>query len=333
MRSDVPDVDGFRFRGVHPRVRLGTASDRYAGWIGQIYAPGRYDHVISRRTKEVGGASFVEAVLPVESVAEYFDHFQILEIDYTFYRPLLEADGRPTGNHRLLGQYARQLGEGDRLFLKVPQAVTARRVRRGGSLVPNAGYLDPRAFTEQFYRPATSLLGSALGGLIFEQAYDRKQERLPIHELAQSLDAFFKAIPAETRYHLELRTEAYLAEPIFEVMARHGVGQVLSHWTWLPPLRRQLAGAGGRFFNAGRECVVRLMTPPGMRYEEAYAKAHPFDRLVDGMLHPRMLDDALGTAREALAQGVGVNIIVNNRAGGNAPLMAQQLARRFLEML
>ena len=30
------------------------------------------------------------------------------------------------------------------------------------------------------------------------------------------------------------------------------VGQVLSHWTWLPPLRKQLAKTGGEFFNAGK---------------------------------------------------------------------------------
>ncbi len=31
---------------------------------------------------------------------------------------------------------------------------------------------------------------------------------------------------------------------------------------------------------------MRLMTPHGMRYEEAYARAFPFDRLVDGLASP-----------------------------------------------
>jgi len=39
---------------------------------------------------------------------------------------------------------------------------------------------------------------------------------------------------------------------VFEVMARHGVGQVLSHWTWLPPLEKQLAKASGRMLNSGK---------------------------------------------------------------------------------
>ena len=66
-----------------------------------------------------------------------------------------------------------------------------------------------------------------------------------------------------------------------------------------------------------------------MRYEETYAKAHPFDTLVDGMLDPGMIDDTVHIIRDALALGVSVNVIINNRSGGNAPLIAQQLATRF----
>ena len=31
------EVDAFDFRRVHPSLRFGTASDRYAGWLGQVY--------------------------------------------------------------------------------------------------------------------------------------------------------------------------------------------------------------------------------------------------------------------------------------------------------
>ncbi|MBE0617417.1 MAG: DUF72 domain-containing protein, partial [Proteobacteria bacterium] len=139
------------------------------------------------------------------------------------------------------------------------------------------------------------------------------------------------AVPADGRYHLELRTEAYLAPPIFEVLDRHGVGQVLSHWTWLPPLRRQFELGGRRFRDRGGECVVRLMTPRDVRYEDAYAAAHPFDRLVPGMLDPTMVRDTADLMREATGRGERIHVIVNNRAGGNSPLIARALARAFLE--
>ena len=85
--SPSTDLEQFQFRNLHPLVKIGMASDRYAGWIGQIYSEERYDGRIGQRTKLVGEQNFTERALPVESVAEYFEHFPILEIDFTFYRP------------------------------------------------------------------------------------------------------------------------------------------------------------------------------------------------------------------------------------------------------
>ena len=286
----------FAFRDLHPQVAIGTATDRYAGWIGQIYTPGRYEGRITRRTHEVGGRSFVEEVLPVESVEEYFQHFGALELDATFYRPLLDEHLHPTETFHLLRTYAGHLKEGDRLVLKAPQAVVAPRIRRGGGFVTNPDYLDADLFTRRFYAPAVKLLHAHLAGILFEQEYRRAAERDPVEDEAADLERFFRRIPPDKRYHLELRTEAYLAPAIFDVLQRLGVGQVLSHWTWLPPLAEQFERAGRRFFNEGGEDLIRLVTPHGMRFEDSYAKAFPFDRLVGGLLSERMLDDAAAIA-------------------------------------
>jgi uncharacterized protein YecE (DUF72 family) len=325
----LPAGKGFRFRDLHPGVFLGTASDRYAGWIGQIYTAGRYEGRISRRSHAVGGKNFTEEVLPVDSVEEYFEHFGVLELDYTFYRPLLDGEGRPTENHFVLSGYRDRLKDGDRLLLKVPQAVFARKIRRGGEFVANPDYLDPGFFTRRFREPAVALLGPHLSGMVFEQEYQRAEERVTPGEMAANLERFFAAIPRDTRYHVELRTEAYLAEPVFEVLNRHGVGQVLSHWTWLPPLAAQFEKSGGRFLNAGKESVVRLMTPRGLRYEDAYARAFPFDRLVEGMASPGMVAETVALMRQAVDEKVRMYVIVNNRSGGNAPLTAREIAQQF----
>jgi hypothetical protein len=97
--SDSFDLQKFRFRGLHSQIRIGMASDRYAGWIGQIYSEGRYTQGLTHRTHKIGEKSFAEEVPPVESVEECFEHFPILEIDYTFYRPLLDKGGKPTPNY------------------------------------------------------------------------------------------------------------------------------------------------------------------------------------------------------------------------------------------
>ena len=69
-----------------------------------------------------------------------------------------------------------------------------------------------------------------------------------------------------------------------------------------------------------------------MRYEEAYAQAHPFNALVEEMLHPAMVEETVELMQAAINQDVDVNVIINNRAGGNAPLVARQIAQRFLNM-
>jgi len=326
------DLQSFLFRGLHPSVFLGTASDRYTGWLGQIYTEERYSDKITRRKKTVGKMSFVEEILPVDSVEEYFQHFRVLELDFTFYRLLLEEDGRPTPNYHVLQKYQQHLKEGDNVILKVPQVICAQKLWRGGKFVENNTYLDQDIFNRQFYDPAVTILGSFLTGLIFEQEYQRKKDRSSPKELAAGLDLFFEEIPKDTRYHLELRTEPYLSAPVFEVMEKHGVGQVLSHWTWLPSLSKQFAQAGRRrFFNSGGQSIIRLMTPRGARYEEAYAQAHPFNKLVPSMLQQSMVEETAELMWEAIDNNIRINIIVNNRAGGNAPLVGKQIGLRFLE--
>ena len=131
-KSSGTDSKSFFFRGLHQSILIGMASDRYAGWIGQIYSEGRYEKGITRRSHKVGDKIFNEETLPVESVSEYFEHFPLLEIDYTYYRLLLEKDGKPTQNFHVLKSFgvleteiSRELTEGgilDNLVEKVRRA-------------------------------------------------------------------------------------------------------------------------------------------------------------------------------------------------------------------
>jgi len=147
--------------------------------------------------------------------------------------------------------------------------------------------------------------------------------------LTQDIDEFFSKIPKDSRYHIELRTEAYLADPVFDVLKKHGVGLVFSHWTWLPLLRKQFAKVRAEFFNSGSQVVIRLITPLRMSYEQSYAKAFLFDKMVSGMLDPEMIEDTVKIVNEAIDDKIQVNLIINNRAGGNAPLIAQKIADRL----
>jgi hypothetical protein len=69
-----------------------------------------------------------------------------------------------------------------------------------------------------------------------------------------------------------------------------------------------------------------------MRYEDAYARAHPFNALVEGMLNRQMVKETAELMQAAVDQGLKTRIIINNRSGGNAPLIAQQIAKEFLDI-
>jgi hypothetical protein len=44
----------------------------------------------------------------------------------------------------------------------------------------------------------------------------------------------------------------------------------------------------------------------------------------------KMIEDTVKIVNEAIKDKIQVNLIINNRAGGNAPLIAQKIADRFL---
>jgi hypothetical protein len=72
--------------------------------------------------------------------------------------------------------------------------------------------------------------------------------------------------------------------------------------------------------------VIRLITFPQMRYEESSAKAFSFDKMVSGMLDSEMIEDMAKIANAAINRQSQVNLIINNRAGGNAPRIAHKIA-------
>lgn len=330
-------IERFDFRDLHPRLKFGTASDRYGGWIGQIYAEGRYP--VSTRKRKVGGSSLEERTLPVESVAEYFEHFSILEIDFTYYRPLLDAENMPAPNYHVLAQYAEHAPPAARFLLKAPQQFTSPVLRRssGGRVehVPNDLCLDIDAYVTTFLEPAADLLGERLAGVIFEQPYQRVSDTPPTDMHIGELDIFFSEVPDLTQTHLEVRSPHLLTPPFFDWLDTVGLGFTFSHWTWLPPIIDQWKKTGGRFTAANRTAVIRLLTPLRMSYEESFRLAFPFEaptpELAGTPEAKRMIDETTALAYQALDQEVTLNVITNNRAFGNSPALTQALAHRFLD--
>jgi len=85
----VAEVLGFEHDEALTLGRAGAGLNAYSKGVSLgLFQP------TSQEVKEQRRKMRKEETLPVESVAEYFKHFPLLEIDYTFYRPLLEKDGK-----------------------------------------------------------------------------------------------------------------------------------------------------------------------------------------------------------------------------------------------
>ena len=331
-------IDAYDFRELTPAVRFGTASDRYAGWIGQIY-PESYEADVTSRNRKLGSKSFKERTVPIRSVVDYFEHFGILELDFTYYRSLLDADGSPTNNYFVLEQYASLAPDEASFLLKAPQSSFTRTLRRsrGGEVFydENADFLNAEGYVQQFLEPAIAILGNRLKGVIFEQSYQRVSDSPPPEQNIAELDGFFADLPDNVQSHIEIRSPHLLTPAYFAWLESREIGFVFSHWTWLPPLREQWSRCGGRFSAADGNAVVRLLTPLRMSYANAYAQAHPFDKPVDAIVNSKggrnMILDVTALAFQAKSQKATLNVIANNRAWGNSPRLAQAVATSLLD--
>lgn len=326
----------YDFHDLGPHVRMGTASDRYASWRGKIYSP-QWDEEIKKSKKTLGGKSYAIEQVPIASVDEYFEHFSILELDFTFYAPLFREDGNPSHTFNTLDQYAAFSPANARFLLKAPQVYSARKVRRKEGWIENEDYLNARAFDERFLTPALERLDERLVGIIFEQEYLRKNERPEIEEFVVGLDQFFREVPANAQFHLEIRTAAFHVPMYLDWLADSGLGFVFSHSTWQKPIREQWNYVGKRFTAANGEAVVRLLTPLNLRYPQAFDLTYPFEEpvaeIVESEEGQAMVDDTVALAEEAIAQHKAVNLVLNNRAWGSAPDLAREIAERLDERM
>ena len=114
------------------------------------------------------------------------------------------------------------------------------------------------------------------------------------------------------------------------MLYNRGIGHVLSHWTWLPSLRKQFLKARKSFYNSGRQSIIRLLTPLKMSYNESFTKTFPFNQQVEDLINPEMINDTIEVINDGIKAGVYTNVILNNRVNGNAPTLAHEIARHFI---
>ena len=284
-------------QGIPANIRFGTSTWTYDGWFGDVY---------HRRYRGP------EPARRLEEYARY-PLFRTVGIDSAFYDPPSEDE---------LRSYARALPQGFPCVSKVWDRITAKRL--GQDSLRNPDFLNPGLFKDAVLGPYSRVFRDHAACFVFEFQAMRGKDLLDPLQWADQLDDFFKQLPEDFRYAVELRNPELLTGVHGEVLKRHGAGHVFNSWTEMPPIGEQVEL--GWTFPAGFT-VARALLQPGRRYSDAVKQFQPYDRVQEPQ--PALRQDLLELVRQALRRRVEAFILANNRAEGNAPGTIRAVARMW----
>jgi uncharacterized protein YecE (DUF72 family) len=286
-----------------PLIRFGTSTWTYEGWQGQVYK------------RPYAKTKFAQECLGEYCQYQYHNEplFRTVGNDATFYRP-------PSANQ--LRRYLHQIPEDFEMCFKVWEEITiasyANQPRYGPRAgQPNPRFLDATLFNELVLTPyREAQFQPHTGPFLFEF----QRHGLFTEDFCSRLDGFFRQLPKDFRYAVEIRNAGLLGAEYHQVLETHGVSHVYNHWSSMPPLAEQHTRMGN--FTTSFT-VLRLLTPLKMAYEAAKKRAEPYTTIVEAL--PQMRQEAVQLVRQAVSTGRHAYVLVNNRAEGNAPLTVQAL--------
>jgi uncharacterized protein YecE (DUF72 family) len=288
---------------ISPLVRFGTSTWTYPGWQGIVY----HKHYSPRRFKQ-------------DCLAEYARYeyngqqlFRTVGFDFSFYGP-------PKSEQ--LAEFAAQLPEGFEACSKVWEEITIplfpshpRYGAHAGEANPH--FLDAEYFVEQVLPPYAAAFKDHTGPFIFEF----QRTGIERDEFLTKLDVFLAPLPKEYRYAVEVRHASLLHEDYHAILRAHGVAHVYNHWTHMPPLAQQHELLGRSF--TAPFTMIRVLTPVGMKYEDAVKAFEPYNKIVRP--NPQMRRDVIELIRHGIIEARPTYAIINNRSEGSAPLTIQAI--------
>lgn len=284
-----------------PEVRLGTSSWSFPGWRGIVY-----DREVSSR------------VLAQDGLEAYARHplLRTVGIDRTWYRPIEADDFR---------RYADSVPEDFRFLIKADRLLTSPHDPEGyGVRQANPHFLDATYARRFVIDPILEGLGTRAGPLLFQFSPMPASLLGGPAAFVERLRTFFRQLPDELLYAVELRTPAFLSATYAECLEEIGVAHCYSVHPSMPDIPSQLRTVSPFYQPA---LVVRWMLHPTLRYEGAKERYAPFDRLVDEA--PSTREAIARAVLDALVAERPAFVIANNKAEGSAPLTVFRLARRI----
>lgn len=302
-----PKLSALASRGVY----FGTSSWKYPGWLGSIYAPGRYVY-----RGKLSEKRFNETCL-----SEYALIFPVVGGDFSFYQ-----FPSPSYWRRLFDESPPTL----RFALKVPEEITAARWPNHARYGPRAGQENPRflhadLFAALFAR-CLSPYRDRVAVLMFEFGTFAKSTFPTPADFLSRLDAFLKALPEGFRYAVEIRNPEVFGSEYLDVLKSQNVAHVFNAWTRMPELPRQIDQPGA--VEAADFLVSRALLAHGDGYQQAVDRFQPYDRLQAP--NPVTREGLARLARVAIDLKKPAFLLVNNRLEGHSPTTIEAVADDLL---
>ena len=283
-----------------PRVRFGTSSWSFPGWRGIVYSRASSQRDLAR-----------------DGLREYARHplLRTVGIDRSYYAPIPDED---------LTRYASQLPEGFLACAKAGASVTStvRHGGRGEAPTANPTFLAPEVLVEEMLDPFRRHFHRFCGPILLEFPPLPRALSLAASEFIEGLDRFLEHLPRDFHYAVELREASWLTPSYAATLKRHGASHVFNYWSAMPMPAEQAAVVAPE---QQATTVIRLLLPPGARYEQQREAFRPFDRL--RAPDPVMREQVVALTRRSIAAGGNVFVLVNNKAEGSSPLTVTELAR------
>ena len=288
-------------RRLPPRLRLGTSSWSFPGWMGLVY-----DRKASTTDLARHGLSAYAAHPLLRAVG----------IDRAFYEPLTVAQ---------LEEYAASVPDDFRFLMKAAGRCTSPSEREGRSFRDNPHFLDADFATREVVHPFVEGLRRKRGPLLFQFP-----PLGPVHtkapgRFAERLFGFLQALPRGPWYAVEIRDRELLTPDYITALVEAGATHCLNVHSRMPDVSTQLDAAERAL---GGRVVVRWMLGAGLEYEDAKSRYSPFSRLVDEDEKTRQALASLCLERAMV--GDEVLVIANNKAEGCAPMTLQRLAEAIV---
>ncbi len=288
-------------------IRFGSSTWAYPGWKGLIY------NQVYKNEKD-----FKQNCLREYATCSLF---RTVGIDSSFYNPLSQAQ---------LERYSSMVPQNFTWTSKVWERITIPvypKHARYGELAgtANPDFLNAKLFVDKVIDPCKSPTAKPhVGPFVFEFQTFSKSLLSELNFL-ERLRHFLKSLPDEFRYAVEIRTPSLLDSDYFGVLNEYGVTHCFNHWYIMPSLRNQMlmaAEAGGLkadFF------VARILTPSGVKYEDAVKMFAPYETIKRP--NPEMREDVVRLVKRTIERGSDAWLIVNNRAEGNSPMTIDSIVR------